>query len=136
MITFLPYSDFKQSAQCLDYRRLGKQRLEAHQILRTLRKEIIGWPHHPATRMWAGYEGALWLYTIEIIGEWRSRGYKDSMLEKVSSLCPTVPGQLFPPWLGDENVHRSHRANLVRKDPGYYIPLFGNLAPEPYIWPV
>ena len=24
--TFLPYADFKQTAECLDYRRLGKQR--------------------------------------------------------------------------------------------------------------
>lgn len=33
MITFLPYSDFQQSAQVLDRQRLGKQRLEAKQIL-------------------------------------------------------------------------------------------------------
>jgi len=34
MQTFLPYADFKESAQCLDYRRLGKQRVEAKQIHR------------------------------------------------------------------------------------------------------
>ena len=28
MQTFLPYPDFKQSAACLDYSRLGKQRVE------------------------------------------------------------------------------------------------------------
>ena len=33
MQTFLPYPDFVKSAQCLDYRRLGKQRVEAKQIL-------------------------------------------------------------------------------------------------------
>lgn len=36
MQTFLPYPDFKKSAQCLDYQRLGKQRLECKQILQTL----------------------------------------------------------------------------------------------------
>ena len=38
MQTFLPYPDFKQSAACLDYRRLGKQRVEGVQIL----KKILG----------------------------------------------------------------------------------------------
>ncbi len=36
MQTFLPYTDFKQSARCLDYKRLGKQRLEARTILNIL----------------------------------------------------------------------------------------------------
>jgi len=26
--TFLPYPDFKKSAECLDFRRLGKQRVD------------------------------------------------------------------------------------------------------------
>ena len=38
MQTFLPYSDFIKSAKCLDYRRLGKQRVEAWQIYNTLKK--------------------------------------------------------------------------------------------------
>ena len=33
MQTFLPYPDFVKSALVLDYRRLGKQRVEARQIL-------------------------------------------------------------------------------------------------------
>lgn len=38
MQTFLPYSDFKKTAKCLDYKRLGKQRVEAWQIYETLLK--------------------------------------------------------------------------------------------------
>jgi hypothetical protein len=37
MQTFLPYPNFKKSLQILDYRRLGKQRLEAYQIIRILK---------------------------------------------------------------------------------------------------
>lgn len=33
MQTFLPYSSFEESAKCLDNKRLGKQRVEAKQIL-------------------------------------------------------------------------------------------------------
>lgn len=38
MQTFLPYADFEKTAKCLDYKRLGKQRVEAWQIYLTLEK--------------------------------------------------------------------------------------------------
>ncbi len=36
MQTFLPHESFKKSFKVLDYRRLGKQRVEAHQVLNVL----------------------------------------------------------------------------------------------------
>lgn len=39
MQTFLPYPSFIKSAQCLDNKRLGKQRVEAYQILQILTKQ-------------------------------------------------------------------------------------------------
>ena len=61
MQTFLPYADFVKTAKCLDYRRLGKQRVEAFQILNILEGKTTkaGWKHHPAVLMWEGYENAL-----------------------------------------------------------------------------
>jgi Pyrimidine dimer DNA glycosylase len=35
MHTFLPYPSFEETASILDYRRLGKQRVEGFQILKT-----------------------------------------------------------------------------------------------------
>ena len=51
MQTFLPYKSFKDSFKVLDYRRLGKQRVEAYQILNVLlgRTKTKGWSNHPAT---------------------------------------------------------------------------------------
>jgi hypothetical protein len=42
-----------------------------------------------------------------------------------------------PSWFGDEEFHRSHRSNLVRKAPEHYAPLFepGLPADLPYVWP-
>ena len=51
MQTFLPYPDFTASAAALDPRRLGKQRVEALQVLRGLTVAGYGWRHHPAVRM-------------------------------------------------------------------------------------
>lgn len=38
MQTFMPYSDFRKVARCLDNKRLGKQRVEAWQIYKTIRR--------------------------------------------------------------------------------------------------
>jgi len=137
MITFLPWADYVDSAKALDYRRLGKQRVEAYQLLRGLLGISTGWIHHPASKMWKGYEPALASYTVDICDEWIYRGYRDTILDKVLELIDAHKLALVkhPSWLGNEDFHRSHRANLVRKNPKYYVPLFGDLPPEPYIWP-
>jgi predicted RNase H-like HicB family nuclease len=59
MQTFLPYLDFAECARVLDDRRLGKQRVEVLQIARAITVPGYGWRHHPAVRMWRGYEEAL-----------------------------------------------------------------------------
>jgi hypothetical protein len=46
--TFLPYADFRRSAEVLDPKRLGKQRVECLQVLRGLTVPTYGWRHHPA----------------------------------------------------------------------------------------
>lgn len=157
MQTFLPYADFEQSAECLDMRRLGKQRVEVLQLLTAMttgpekkvklgNSEIVRvtpWYNHPAAKMWRGYEQALVHYGFVIIEEWLSRGYKDTCHDK---LCVVV-GDLsdywdpdtvvLPPWLGNEDFHAAHRSNLLRKDPVWYGQ-FGWTEPNdlPYIWPV
>lgn len=133
MQTFLPYPDFQRSAAALDYRRLGKQRLEARQLLRLLRDpgNHSGWRNHPAARMWRGYEDALAVYLNAIISEWIRRGYHNSMeLEPVSN-APRLPW-----WLGDPAFHAAHRANLLRKDPAFYGQYGWWEPPDlPYVWP-
>ena len=36
MQTFLPYPDFRESLESLDYKRLGKQRVEALQLVKSI----------------------------------------------------------------------------------------------------
>ena len=132
MQTFLPVANFKESAKILDYRRLGKQRVEARQILNALQGKSKGWVKHPATKMWRGFEPALEQYLREMILEWKSRGYNNSME------IPEEKSQiLYPLWFKDENFHAAHRSNLLRKKPEYYYQ-FGwkENSDLPYIWPV
>ena len=133
MQTFLPYPDFRQSLVCLDNRRLGKQRLEASQILGTLQHpERRGWRNHPAVLMWRGYEDALRLYRNVAIQEWVRRGFRNTM-----ELAEVPESPRLPPWLGDPAFHASHRANLLRKDPAFYGQYGWTESPDlPYVWPV
>ncbi len=131
MQTFLPYSDFDESVACLDYRRLGKQRVEAYQILRTLRNKKSGWKNHPAVLMWKGYESALSLYMNKCIIEWKRRGYNNTM-----KLCQITEKVKYPKWIGKEKFHASHRSNLLRKDSVFYSQYGWKEKPGmEYVWP-
>lgn len=134
MQTFLPYADLQESVRVLDYRRLGKQRVETFQVLNILldRTPTKGWRNHPVTRMWSGYESALQLYQNYTIQEWVNRGYKNNMqFEEILILSPQMPN-----WFGDEVFHRSHRSNLLRKDYEYYSQFFDEPIDLEYSWPV
>jgi len=138
MQTFLPYSSYTKSAQCLDFRRLGKQRVEGYQILRTLCGLSNGWKNHPAVKMWAGYEQSLLDYTLAMIVEWKKRGYKDTIHEKLKTLPISEHTYRDPPWLGDKKLHQSHQSNLLRKNKEYYSKFFGTEITDnlPYYWPI
>ena len=131
MQTFLPYADFARVARCLDDRRLGKQRVEAYQVLNALTNPRNAWRRHPAVRMWAGYEDALRSYMNVCILEWTRRGFTNNMPLATAPERPTMP-----PWLGDDRLHASHRANLLRKDAAHYGRFGWTEDPSmPYHWP-
>lgn len=130
MQTFLPLPGFQETARVLDYRRLGKQRVEAQQILNAL-EGGGGWSNHPAVLMWRGYEPALRRYRNEMIKEWVHRGYNNSM-----PLCHTGGRVRMPDWIGDEAFHASHRSNLLRKDQSFYSRYdWSEPSTLPYVWP-
>ncbi|MFB6483436.1 MSMEG_6728 family protein [Streptomyces virginiae] len=150
MQTFLPFPSFDASAEVLDARRLGKQRVEAVQVLRGLVVPGYGWRRHPAVRMWVGYEEALVRYGLEICGAWTAQGHADTcavtLVEDFGAWRPggTAPrtqerlaadGDL-PPWLGAPDFHRSHQSALVRKAPAFYRDRFPGVPDDlPYVWP-
>lgn len=140
MQTFLPYKDFKESAKVLDRGRLGKQRVEALQVIKSLHEVHYGWKNHPASKMWKGFESSLVDYSLTMCLEWISRGYADTCFDKILELQAkyNIPKSGAEPfWLGDERVHSSHRANLLRKDYSFYIKYNWIESPDtPYYWPV
>jgi hypothetical protein len=142
-ITFLPYSDFVDTAECLDFKRLGKMRVESAQILRTLgiegvlltppkpKEKISNRTNHPAVRMWVNNIECLKFYYNTICEEWIRRGYKQNMkLFEISKFD-------YPSWIGNERFHSSHRASLLYKNYEWYSNFGWKETPIiSYIWPV
>ena len=145
MQTFLPLAGFAASAAVLDLKRLGKQRVEALQVLRGLTVPGYGWRHHPAVKMWIGYPEALVRYGLEVCAVWAASGRPDTVastllaeagVDVVRSESELAAAGELPPWLGSEEFHRSHQSSLVRKDPDWYRPHFPDVADDlPYVWP-
>lgn len=148
MQTFLPYADFAVTAKCLDYRRLGKQRVEGMQLLTALgyikcgdlktinkRGNVVSrsWINHPATKMWIGCEELLKLYVNVMIQEWIDRGYNNSMMfYRIDKFNIVIPS-----WLGNQEFHDSHKSNLLRKDKEYYSRFNWNISDSlEYVWPM
>ncbi|SEE08111.1 hypothetical protein SAMN04489740_0617 [Arthrobacter alpinus] len=142
MQTFLPYPDFQQSAAALDTTRLGKQRVEALQILRTLVIPGYGRQSHPAVRMWMGHVPALTMYALAMADEWIARGHPDNTRESIKEFAPQAAHPDYadkipmPPWLGDPDFHASHRSRLIQKDPRFYDALFSDTPTDlELLWP-
>jgi len=134
MQTFLPYEDFNKSFSVLDYRRLGKQRVEGMQIVNTLEKGSR-WANHPAVKMWRGYELALKQYVNMCIIHWLSRGYKNN----IPTYNIDESKIIYPWWLGNQDFHRAMRARLIEKNREYYIDKFPgdeDFNNCKYLWPV
>jgi len=130
MQTFLPSPRFTISLSCLDRQRLGKQRVEVWQLLNK------HFPHHPCHAMWQGYRNCLAYYGLVACYLWRARGYRDSLLQKIGRFYRPTSKITFPPWLGNQAFHASHRSNLLRKNFPYYSQLGWKESPNlPYIWP-
>jgi hypothetical protein len=138
MQTFAPYPDARKSASVLDYRRLGKQRVESLQILKCLLipSDKKGWKNHPATKQWAGYENALVDYSLAMCEDWIKRGYKDTCFDKITAFWNKRKKTDYPEWWGREEFHSSHRQVLLSKDLEWYGQFGWTETPKyEYWWP-
>ena len=134
MQTFMPYPNMKKSLKVLDSRRLGKQRVEAFQILNILlnRTDKKGWRNHPVVKMWLGYENALKLYLNKAIKLWISKGHKNTMKLEI------IHGKIIlPKWVGNKQFHSSHKSNLLRKNKEHYSKFNWKEKDDlNYVWPI
>lgn len=145
MQTFAPFSaSFEDSLRCLDDVRLGKQRVEAYQILRSvlgIETANAGWANHPARLAWVSNTAAIADYTVTACFLYVARGNKDTIMDKAVEVYRDVTGTspplerdtrynstrlyrnyepTMPWWWGNEDYHFRHRVALYVKDPNHY----------------
>ena len=146
MQTFIVSRRPDDIASILDTKRLGKQRVEAIQIVRKLLdlpnmsgKESKAWNNHPAVRMWKGYEPYLVkVYLFNMIDEWANRGKNGRLCRKhfLHLIRKVRHKKIVEPHWFKEDVFNSHKSNLLRKDSEYYSKFFSDVSNDlEYIWP-
>jgi len=144
MQTFLPYKSFTKTAQCLDDKRLCKQRVEAYQILLAITNPKYGWQYHPAVKMWIGHELALVQYINAICDEWTKRGFNDTVKDKTFLYAMQFAhfsrefgyNQYYPKFLNNQRFLNSHRSNLLRKNKEHYSKFKWKVKDNlEYVWP-
>ena len=138
---FITSTNLEECARNLDYRRLGKQRLECIEII-----EGDSWKNHPCYLMWKNNKEALKIYFNHILREWISRGFQNSLafysideskaqfyditydentyLTTISNPKINENSILFPKWFCWKPLILSQRASLLRKDEVYYSSKF------------
>lgn len=161
MQTFLPLAttNFADIAKTLDNKRLNKQALEGWQILMVLlsldpegnHREPKGWVNHPAVKMWRGHEGMLYIYVMEMVAEWKRRGFKSTIDEKATStytiaFANGVINLEYPKWMTNNDTYEAiastHRLALLVKDYEWYSQFSWDEDPGhnpgtyEYLWPV
>lgn len=140
-MTWVPSRDFRESAAMLDAERLRQQLRDnvtvADVLLSGDVKKLL---RCPAAQLWAGYGEWFAAYVMAMIDEATSRGWVVnagvdvittlrermgmSMEAFVNSAVQTVLEAMElqgPKWLGDERIHRSHRAALASGDDGLVV---------------
>jgi hypothetical protein len=134
--TFIPVDNFEEIAKILDNKRLGKQRVEAMQIINILsgKSKSAAWKNHTAVKMWEGHVDALKVYYNAIVKEWIRRGFNNTM-----KLYKVKKNVVLPWFVTNKIVNLSHQANLLRKDKAYYSKFFKKVPAKyikyTYIWP-
>jgi len=124
----------------LDNQRLNKQALEGWQIMMTLleldpagnHRQPKGWVNHPAVKMWRGHESGLLNYIVEMVIEWKRRGYKSTIADKAMATYDRAIdlGLVWengttdlPDWMYEpiyDALASSHRVALLTKKYEWY----------------
>lgn len=146
MQTYVPLPNLVESATILSDTDLAEQ-LDAVLTALDLLHQVEGdapvtWD--PEVKMWAGYEVHLATYGLNLLEEAASRKIQFPHHEVKSDRvewhleCATSGdfGMEYPKWMGDDRLHDSHKAALIRKNPHFYRRRFASIDKSlPMFWP-
>ncbi|MEM3589238.1 MAG: pyrimidine dimer DNA glycosylase/endonuclease V [Nitrososphaerota archaeon] len=134
MQVFRPYIDWKRSAQVLDNKRLGKQRVEAKQVMIVILRKMglindgkRGWLNHPVVLMYYN-NGKPYFYDLvnyfnACVEEWRHRNMESKIsLADIEELIKKVKSAEGHPLTHKHEIE--YRRVLILKNPEHYLKVF------------
>ena len=133
--TFILSNSPQKCVKFLDYKRLGKQRVEAKQIIDALEGSKSGWSNHPVSKMWKDDIIGLKYYYNCCVDEWISRGYKNTMVKYDVEFVDEK--DILPWFYTNKQIQESFKASLLRKNPEYYEKMWScdeDYMKNGYIW--
>lgn len=136
----LPQINFGATFSRLADSELDVQRQDAAELLKILVLDGMENIHFvPAANSWHGYEYALSVYAMQSCMEWRKRGHRDELTPHLAKLVldNDISHEFrMPPWVGNLDIHRAHRAELLRRNDKYARMWPGTDASLPMLYPV
>lgn len=157
MTIYMTHTKFHASSEALDKARLDRQINLVGKTLKVLEGDPTDDSHEDMiVRAWEGYTAALAWYGLILCNAWlqwkpssqvtiRTRQavwfnevFEDAMEFDAETSREEMISRLpeLPPWVGNKNVHRSHRSNLIRKFPARYADMFpGTPEDMPHLHP-
>jgi hypothetical protein len=138
MLLLLPYPHLGASARCFENGELKRQTALSELVLHNVRHGASA-VLKASECMWLGYTLHLLSYVNALKGECLARGYRISVVEPVPD---NMKNYVYPPpWFGDERVHISHQALLLRRLPHFYakyhwgiLPTYPVLSPASFVY--
>src|SRR5919202_1763150 len=88
--------------------------------------------------MGRGHTAGLVVYSLAMVRVWRERGFADTTETLIAEFAPdaaaltqaeAAAAGLLPSWVGDEELHLSHRSNLLAKDLRQLSAFLDEMAP-------
>jgi hypothetical protein len=130
--TFLPMIRPHAAARCLRDAELQTQLRNCLIILRSV-YDIEKIPSLYA-KAWEGYKPALAVYSLAMLHEARIiRRLPCDIWQAIAAIVADEQAYegarqevVWPPWIGDLAIHRSHRSTLIAWDEEHYGPLWPN----------
>lgn len=151
--TWLPMFGYCASADRLSDKLLKKQIVDARTILEmldALATDTVSFPYTSSNDMvllgWLGHERSLCIYFSSFAHEWRverklpgglvSAAWAWRRDKELAGLGPPHNNLNKPPWVGNEDVCRSHRSRLIALNEKRYGPLWPSCPRNmPTLWP-
>lgn len=143
--TWLPDPSFQVSASLLHDAEVHRTRTDVIFILEVLAGRQKHMRHSPPVTMWRGSELMLIAYGTAMCEEWKSRGQRDSLGDRIFAYATEAfeTGALNPHdngnkpwWLGNEGFHMSHKSGLIALRPEFYRPKWPTVGADlPMVMP-